>query len=82
MAKRIDSQANTTGGDEPVVPRPLLTAKEAAAHLGVTASTLERWRGVGTGPAYVKLSGKFIRYKAEDLGTFVEVNRRHSTAQA
>jgi predicted site-specific integrase-resolvase len=82
MTKRSDPQANATASPEPVEARPLLTAKEAAARLGVTAKALESWRGVGTGPVYIRLSGKFIRYKTEDLDAFVEMNRRHSTSQA
>jgi hypothetical protein len=41
---------------------------------------LERWRGAGGGPVFVKLSGESVRYRQEDLDVFVEMNRRHSTA--
>jgi excisionase family DNA binding protein len=75
--------ATTTGSNSTVDatgPQPLLTAREAAERLGVPASVLERWRGTGEGPAYIKLSGKYVRYQQEDLEAFVEVNRRRSTA--
>ena len=60
--------------------RPLLTPHQAAERLGVKAQVLERWRGIGGGPVFVKLSSKSVRYRQEDLDAFVEMNRRHSTA--
>lgn len=60
--------------------QPLLTALQAAERLGVPASLLERWRGTGEGPAYIKLSGKYVRYQHEDLEAFIEGRRRHNTA--
>ncbi len=43
-------------------------------------SVLERWRGTGEGPAYIRLSGKYIRYRQEDLEVFIQASRRQSTA--
>ncbi len=60
--------------------QPLLTAQQAAERLNVPPSFLERWRGTGEGPAYVKLSEKYVRYRNEDLDAFILMNRRHSTA--
>jgi predicted site-specific integrase-resolvase len=70
----------STGTADAPAPRPLLTAPQAAERLGVPVSVLERWRGSGEGPAYIKLSGKYVRYQDEDLEAFVEANRRRSTA--
>jgi predicted site-specific integrase-resolvase len=61
--------------------KPLLTALQAAERLGVPASLLERWRGTGEGPAYIKLSGKYVRYQQADLEAFVEARRRRNTAE-
>jgi predicted DNA-binding transcriptional regulator AlpA len=72
--------AENTGATDSPGPRPLLTAPQAAERLGVPASILERWRGTGEGPAYIKLSGKYVRYQPADLEAFIEMNRRHSTA--
>ncbi|MBB5371999.1 helix-turn-helix transcriptional regulator [Acidocella aromatica] len=58
----------------------LLTPREAAERLGATVEALERWRGRGGGPAFVKLSAKFVRYRLEDLDAFVQACRRESTA--
>lgn len=78
MAKQTIEAGTTTTEQRGL--RPLLTAPQAAERLGVTAELLERWRGTGAGPAFIKLSGKYVRYQQEDLEAFVEANRRHSTA--
>lgn len=79
---RADQTAVATAPAAPAERRPLLTAIQAAERLGVPPSVLERWRGTGEGPAYVKLSGKYVRYSHDDLDAFVETHRRQSTAQA
>jgi excisionase family DNA binding protein len=56
----------------------LLTPTEAAAHLRANPRTLERWRTAGTGPAYVKV-GRQVRYRPEDLETYVERQVRTRT---
>jgi hypothetical protein len=77
----MTNQAEMTNATaEPRELRPLLTAPQAAEHLGVTPDLLERWRGAGTGPAFVRLSPKHIRYKEADLDEFVAARRRQSTA--
>ena len=60
--------------------RPLLTANQAAERLGVPPSVLERWRGTGEGPAFIRLSGRYIRYRPDDLEAFIQNARRNSTA--
>jgi predicted site-specific integrase-resolvase len=77
----MTDQTDTASPAEALALRPLLTANQAAERLGVTAQALERWRGNGSGPAYIKLSGKYVRYRHEDLDAFVAASRRHSTAQ-
>ncbi|MDR3416601.1 MAG: helix-turn-helix domain-containing protein [Nevskia sp.] len=81
MAKRkIADAATDDTTTERQELRPLLTALQAAERLGVPPSKLEHWRGTGEGPAYIKLSGKYVRYAEEDLEAFVAANRRRSTA--
>ena len=85
MADKTSRADQTTAATAPAAPaerRPLLTAIQAAERLGVPPSVLERWRGTGEGPAYVKLSGKYVRYNHDDIDAFVEAHRRQSTAQA
>lgn len=62
------------------LPNRLLTAAETAEYLGVSVSTLAKWRLTGHGPAYSKFQNKHIRYAPADLLAFVQVNRRTSTA--
>jgi hypothetical protein len=63
-------------------PALLITPAETAGLLGVTAKVLERWRGTGEGPAFVRLTSKTIRYRSEDLDAFVAARVRASTAAA
>jgi hypothetical protein len=60
----------------------LLTSAETAQRLGVSSKALERWRGTGAGPAFVRLSRKTIRYRAEHVEAFVTERVRTSTAAA
>jgi predicted DNA-binding transcriptional regulator AlpA len=78
-AEAGDSATGTTT-TEPPAPMKLLTARQAGELLGVSPETLERWRGAGTGPAFVRLSGKYIRYQPDDLEAFIQNARRSSTA--
>lgn len=49
----------------------LLNEYEVAEALGVSVATVRRWRLLRSGPRYLKI-GTSVRYKAEDLATFVE----------
>ena len=62
------------------VPK-LLTPQTLAEMLGITERTLERWRIIGEGPRYVKLSRSTVRYMAEDVAAFVTARLRANTAQ-
>lgn len=60
----------------------LITTKQAAQHLGVSARTVENWRTRGDGPPYLRLSRtKGVRYRLEDLEKFVAQRIRCSTSQ-
>jgi len=58
----------------------LLTQEKAAQYLDCSARALEKWRVWGTGPAYIKVSRKMVRYKREDLDRFLAERRVHSTS--
>ena len=62
----------------PVAPRYLRTP-EAAVHLSLSATTLEKHRCYGTGPAYRKLGGRVV-YAIDELDAWVELGRRSSTS--
>jgi predicted DNA-binding transcriptional regulator AlpA len=60
-------------------PAPLLTEQEAAAYLKLTRRALQAWRYQGRGPRFVKISARAVRYRPEDLETWVETHLRTST---
>jgi len=45
----------------------LLTQREAALALRLSERTLERWRVQGIGPRFVRLPGRSIRYRPQDI---------------
>ena len=44
---------------------------EVALYLGVSVSTVRRWRLVGGGPRWVRIGTSSIRYLVRDLETYV-----------
>lgn len=63
---------------DPETGSALLSAKEAASHLGVAVSTLASWRAGRrgcTGPVFVKI-GRRVFYRLDDLNAFVDAKRR------
>ena len=56
--------------------RPPGTAKR----LGVSKSTLAKWRLGGTGPRYSKLSRKLVVYDVDELDAWVKARERLSTS--
>ncbi len=52
-------------------PHRLLTPAQAAEFLGVPEGTLAQWRSQRRGPAFVKLEGRLVRYRTNDLEAYV-----------
>lgn len=50
----------------------LLTAGEVSAYLRVTEAALAQMRYRGTGPDFVRLGPRSIRYRREDLNRWIE----------
>jgi len=48
-----------------------MTGPQAAAHLGLSKSTLEKMRIEGRGPRYLKLGGRCF-YRRSDLDAYLE----------
>lgn len=48
---------------------------EAAQILSISENTLRRWRWRCTGPPYVRIGSRAIRYKIADLLAFAEGGR-------
>ena len=59
----------------------LLDTKAAAARVGLSAVTMERYRLTGGGPRFAKL-GKAVRYRPADLEAWVEARLVSSTSEA
>ena len=53
---------------------------KAAKYLGLTPRTMQQWRWSGSGTRYVRVSGRCIRYRPEDLDAFVQTRIVSSTA--
>ena len=49
----------------------LLTPEEAASKLGVTIRTLREWRKNAYGPKHLRLSHTKVRYKEEDINSWL-----------
>lgn len=58
-----------------------IRVRDAAAHLGLSKSTLDKMRHYGTGPRYYKL-GHAVIYKIADLDAWVAERAATSTWQA
>ena len=66
------------GQDEFASKLVLLDEKTTADLLGVSKRWLQSRRQVGDGPTYIKV-GRLVRYKVDDLETWIASNRRRST---
>jgi predicted DNA-binding transcriptional regulator AlpA len=53
--------------------KPLAEPHEVASYLGVTEKTLAQWRWRRTGPAWVKVGGREVRYRWEEIDRWVGV---------
>ena len=60
---------------------PLLTVAQAAKVLGLSISTLNKWRLTGGGPTFVKYPTA-VRYRLSDLQAFIAANLCNSTSEA
>ena len=53
-------------------PTVLLTTKQAAEYLGISPATLNTWRCTKRNIVpYVKLGGKYVRYRQADLEAYI-----------
>jgi predicted DNA-binding transcriptional regulator AlpA len=57
-----------------------LTVREAAAHLNLSISTLNKLRCTGYGPVYFKL-GRAVRYDPYDLDQWLAAHRVNNTSE-
>jgi len=59
-----------------------LTVDEAADYIRLSVPTLNRLRGSGGGPAYLKLGARRVAYDTRDLDAWLTSCRRSSTTEA
>jgi hypothetical protein len=57
----------------------LISSREAAELLSLHPTTLQQWRLMGIGPAWVRVGTNRIRYRVSDLVKFVEENQSIGT---
>ena len=62
-------------------PFELLTPKQTAAKLGISLSTLAKWRLFGFGPRFVKI-GSRVAYDVGIVETWIASRFRRSTSDA
>jgi hypothetical protein len=58
---------------------PLLTPAEAGEQLGLTPAALAQLRYTGSGPCFIKLTAKAVRYRQSDLDSWIAAKARTST---
>ena len=58
----------------------VLRTAQAAEYVGLSASTLEKFRLNGSGPVYQKAGPKIVVYRPEDLDAWLSSQRRRSTS--
>ena len=56
-----------------------LNQTELAERWNISKRTLERWRWIGEGPAYLKIGGRVV-YRLEDIERYEAENLRASTS--
>jgi predicted DNA-binding transcriptional regulator AlpA len=60
----------------------IFTTDQAAAHLSLGRSTLEKWRCSGAGPKFIKLGLRRVGYDKSDLDEWLATRpRRISTSE-
>lgn len=59
----------------------LLTPEEAATRLAVAVQTLAHWRVRGSGPSFVHLSARCVRYSEAALEQWLSERLQFSTAE-
>lgn len=56
-------------------PDALLNVRQAASRLGLSKSTLDKMRGAGKGPRFIKSTDRAVRYDPVDLDAWIRARR-------
>ena len=62
------------------VPPRLLTEKDVAQALSLSVRTIQAFRLRGGGPRFIKIGARAVRYRPEDISTFLNDAARASTS--
>ena len=63
-------------------PDALLREEDAAVFLGFTPRALQEWRHRGSGPPFVRISSRAIRYRRADLIAWATERREGAPSNA
>ena len=76
MAKKPATNIKTPEIAAPIVLPEYMTTREAAAYLKLSRQFLEgaRYRGDGSGPAYIKLGRRSVRYRRSVLDAWMSAH--------
>ncbi|OGI41832.1 MAG: hypothetical protein A2150_00515 [Candidatus Muproteobacteria bacterium RBG_16_64_11] len=58
----------------------LIDEAQAAEFLGLSIKTLQKWRHTGSGPEFLRLSARCIRYRRRELIEWSTARLKTSTA--
>jgi predicted DNA-binding transcriptional regulator AlpA len=51
---------------------PLVNEHYVAQFLSVSVATVRRWRLLGQGPRFIRVSGSAVRYRPEDVRAYLD----------
>ena len=69
MAAIQQNEQQIARNGQPV--EPLLSERDVAAICGLSAAAIRRWRLLGKGPRYIKISSA-VRYRMDDVKSWLE----------
>lgn len=58
----------------------LITEAELADHLGLSRSTLQKWRRKKVGPAFIRIAQNCVRYRREDVLAWIDSQQNQPTS--
>lgn len=75
VSGKLEKELQQAADLERLKRKELLLPREVEQLYGLKVSTLETWRCRGGGPDYVKLEGKLVYYRHNDIKGYIEARR-------
>lgn len=72
---RSSGASTQDGNHDGRTTNELLSQRQVALRLGVSARTIEGWRARGVGPPFLRLSARAVRYRSSDLEQWLDQHR-------